>query len=70
MNVRNKLHVHLRLITQELYLARGYFVSTVWRDEEMMREYIGHQEAEDERSREGVTCTHRQNINNNLIECP
>ena len=29
--------------------ARGYFVSTVGRDEEMIREYIRHQEEEDKR---------------------
>ena len=31
------------------FWARGYFVSTVGRDEEMIREYIRHQEAEDKR---------------------
>ena len=29
--------------------ARGYFVSTVGRDEELIREYIRHQEEEDKR---------------------
>lgn len=29
--------------------ARGYFVSTVGRDEQMIREYIRHQEEEDKR---------------------
>ena len=29
--------------------ARGYFVSTVGRDEEVIREYIRHQESEDRR---------------------
>ncbi len=29
------------------FWARGYFVSTVGRDEEMIREYIRHQESED-----------------------
>ncbi len=29
------------------FWARGYFVSTVGRDEEVVREYIRHQEAED-----------------------
>jgi putative transposase len=29
--------------------ARGYFVSTVGRDEEAIRQYIRHQEAEDQR---------------------
>ena len=31
------------------FWARGYFVSTVGRDEELIREYIRHQEAEDMR---------------------
>ena len=31
------------------FWARGYFVSTVGRDEELIREYIRHQEAEDRR---------------------
>lgn len=31
------------------FWARGYFVSTVGRDEEMIREYIRHQEHEDQR---------------------
>ena len=31
------------------FWARGYFVSTVGRDEEMIREYIRHQEEEDKR---------------------
>ena len=31
------------------FWARGYFVSTVGRDEEVVRDYIRHQEAEDKR---------------------
>lgn len=31
------------------FWARGYFVSTVGRDEDVIREYIRHQEAEDRR---------------------
>ena len=31
------------------FWARGYFVSTVGRDEELIREYIRHQEEEDKR---------------------
>ena len=31
------------------FWARGYFVSTVGRDEEMIRDYIRHQEQEDKR---------------------
>ena len=33
----------------EHFWARGYFVSTVGRDEEVIRNYIRHQEAEDRR---------------------
>jgi len=33
----------------EHFWARGYFVSTVGRDEEVVREYIQNQEKEDER---------------------
>jgi hypothetical protein len=32
-----------------VFWARGYYVSTVGLDEEMVRAYIRHQEAEDER---------------------
>ena len=35
--------------TGESFWARGYFVSTVGLDEAMVRAYIRHQEAEDER---------------------
>ena len=38
-----------RNFTGEVFWARGYFVSTVGLDEEMVRAYIRHQEAEDER---------------------
>ena len=31
------------------FWARGYFVTTVGRDEEVIREYIRHQEVEDRR---------------------
>jgi putative transposase len=31
------------------FWARGYFVSTVGRDEQLIREYIRHQESEDKR---------------------
>ena len=33
----------------EHFWARGYFVSTVGRDEEVIRKYIRHQEVEDQR---------------------
>lgn len=35
--------------TGQSFWARGYFVSTVGRDEELIRNYIRHQEQEDER---------------------
>ena len=38
-----------RNFTGEVFWARGYFVSTVGLDEEMVRAYIRHQEEEDER---------------------
>ncbi|SFI79552.1 Transposase IS200 like [Nitrosomonas sp. Nm34] len=37
-----------RNFTGENFWARGYFVSMVGLDEEMVREYIRHQEKEDE----------------------
>ena len=33
----------------ELFLARGFYVSTVGRDEKIVREYIKNQEKEDQR---------------------
>ena len=38
-----------RNFTGQRFWARGYFVSTVGRDEEMIRKYIRHQEGEDKR---------------------
>ena len=38
-----------RNFTGESFWARGYFVSTVGRDEKVIREYIKHQEQEDQR---------------------
>ena len=38
-----------RNFTGENFWARGYFVSTVGRDEEIIRNYIRHQEHEDRR---------------------
>ena len=38
-----------RNFTGEVFWARGYFVSTVGLDEEMVRAYIRHQEEADER---------------------
>ena len=35
--------------TGQSYWARGYYVSTVGRDEAMVRQYIQHQEQEDRR---------------------
>lgn len=38
-----------RNFTGESFWARGYFVSTVGRDEKVIREYIKNQEQEDQR---------------------
>ena len=38
-----------RNFTGEVFWVRGYFVSMVGLDEEMVRAYIRHQESEDER---------------------
>ncbi len=38
-----------RNFTGQSFWARGYFVSTVGRDEEVIRQYIQHQEIEDRR---------------------
>ena len=38
-----------RNFTGQSFWARGYFVSTVGRDEEVIRNYIQNQEREDER---------------------
>jgi putative transposase len=40
---------HRRNFVGQHFWARGYFVSTVGRDEHVIREYIKHQEAEDRR---------------------
>jgi REP-associated tyrosine transposase len=39
----------VRNFVGEHFWARGYFVSTVGREEKVIREYIQHQEAEDKR---------------------
>jgi putative transposase len=39
----------VRTFVGEQFWARGYFVSTVGRDETVIRQYIEHQEAEDQR---------------------
>jgi putative transposase len=38
-----------RNFTEEVFWARGYFISTVGLDQNMVRAYIRHQEQEDER---------------------
>jgi putative transposase len=38
-----------RNVTDESFWARGFYVSTVGLDEEMIRNYIKHQETEDQR---------------------
>ncbi|WP_426994021.1 IS200/IS605 family transposase [Methylomonas sp. CM2] len=55
--VKGKSAIHLARVYGEKkrnfvgqhFWARGYFVSTVGRDERMIREYIRHQEQEDQR---------------------
>jgi putative transposase len=40
---------HRRNFVGQSFWARGYFVSTVGRDEEVIQNYIGNQEQEDQR---------------------
>ncbi len=55
--IKGKSAIHLarvygekkRNFTGQSFWARGYFVSTVGRDEEVIRNYIRNQEKEDER---------------------
>ena len=55
--IKGKSAIHLarsyaersRNFVGQHFWARGYFVSTVGRDEELIREYIRHQEEEDKR---------------------
>lgn len=55
--VKGKSAIHIartygeqrRNFTGQNFWARGYFVSTVGRDEKVIREYIQHQEQEDKR---------------------
>ena len=55
--IKGKSAIHLarvygerkRSFVGQHFWARGYFVSTVGRDEEVIREYIKHQEQEDTR---------------------
>ena len=55
--IKGKSAIHLarvhgenrRNFVGQHFWARGYFVSTVGRDEEVIRDYIRHQEAEDQR---------------------
>jgi putative transposase len=55
--IKSKSAIHLARVYGERkqnfvgqhFWARGYFVSTVGRDEDAVREYIKHQEKEDER---------------------
>ena len=49
ITIARKYGGRTRNFTGEVFCARGYFVSTVGLDEEMVRAYIRHQEAEDER---------------------
>ena len=47
--VARDMQGRVRNFTGQIFWARGYFVSTVGRDEQAIREYIRNQEAEDRR---------------------
>jgi len=49
INIARKFGGRTRNFTGESFWARGYFVSTVGRDEEVIRNYIRNQEVEDTR---------------------
>ena len=49
ITIARKFMGRARNFTGEVFWARGYFVSTVGLDEDMVRAYIRHQENEDER---------------------
>ena len=49
ITIARKFMGRARNFTGEVFWARGYFVSTVGLDEDMVRAYIRHQEGEDER---------------------
>ncbi|OHX36582.1 IS200/IS605 family transposase [Methylomonas sp. LWB] len=62
--IKGKSAIHLarvyggkkRNFVGQHFRARGYFVSTVGRDETMIREYIRHQEQEDQRIEQMNLC--------------
>ena len=62
--IKGKSAIHLARVYGERkrnfvgqnFWARGYFVSTVGRDEEVIREYIRNQEKEDERLEQMNLC--------------
>ena len=49
INIARQFMDRKRNFVGQHFWARGYFVSTVGRDEAVIREYIRHQEAEDRR---------------------
>ena len=49
IHIARKFSGHKRNFTGQNFWARGYFVSTVGKDEQAVREYIRQQEAEDRR---------------------
>jgi putative transposase len=49
ITIARKFGGRARNFTGEVFWARGYFVTTVGLDEEMVRAYIRNQEQEDER---------------------
>ena len=49
INIARTYQGRRKNFTGQSFWARGYYVSTVGRDEAMVREYIRHQEKEDQR---------------------
>ena len=49
IQIARQFSARRRNFTGQHFWARGYFVSTVGRDEEVIRQYIQHQEVEDQR---------------------
>ena len=49
INIARQFSGRRRNFTGQHFWARGYFVSTVGRDEEVIRKYIRNQEIEDQR---------------------
>jgi putative transposase len=67
-NIKGKSAIHIartfserkRNFVGQSFWARGYFVSTVGRDEQVIREYIRHQESEDHQKSTYRRCRKRR----------